>query len=156
MTAGGIPVTRTVTPFEPNLLAEVTRSADERRGGTFSSGMEYPGRYSRWHIGYIDPCIEVVARGREVTATALNERGAVILPAIAAALARAGRPVPSPAPDGAGDPERTSAVVLVPGSDGLFAEEERSRRPTVFSAIREIVALFPGPDEHLGLVGAFG
>ena len=83
-------MTRTVTPFEPGLLAEVTRQADERRGGTFSSGMEYPGRYSRWHMGYVDPCVEIVARGREVTATALNDRGAVILPAIGAALAASG------------------------------------------------------------------
>ncbi len=92
VTAGGVDVTRTVAPFEPGLLAEVTRQADERRGGTFSSGMEYPGRYSRWHMGYVDPCVEIVARGREVTATALNDRGAVILPAIAAALERAGSP----------------------------------------------------------------
>ena len=58
VTAGGIKVTRTVTPFEPTTLAGITAQIDARRGGTFSSGMEYPGRYSRWHIGYIDPCIE--------------------------------------------------------------------------------------------------
>ena len=27
-----------------------------------SSGMEYPGRYSRWHMAYVDPCLEIVAR----------------------------------------------------------------------------------------------
>ena len=26
----------------------------------------------------------------------------------------------------------------------------------MFSAIREVIALFAGPDEHLGLYGAFG
>ncbi|HEX9065584.1 MAG TPA: hypothetical protein VF843_10780, partial [Streptosporangiaceae bacterium] len=57
VTAGGIAVTRTVTPFEPDELVEVTSQADDRRGGAFSSGMEYPGRYSRWHIGYLDPCL---------------------------------------------------------------------------------------------------
>src|SRR5262245_54312113 len=81
VTAGGIEVTRAVNSFEPTALAEVTAQVDDRRGGTFSSGMEYPGRYSRWHIAYIDPCIEFAARGRELTATALNERGTVILPA---------------------------------------------------------------------------
>ena len=39
---------------------------------------------------------------------------------------------------------------------GTFTEEERSRRPTVFSALREIIAAFSGPDPHLGLYGAFG
>ncbi len=152
-TAGGIAVTRTVVPFETALLADITRQVDERRGGTFSSGMEYPGRYSRWHIGYVDPCVEVTAVGRELTATALNERGAVILPAIAAAVARTGDLQP-PA-GGIGDVANT-VTVLIPEPSGTVPEEERSRRPTVFSAIREIIALFAGPDEHLGLFGAFG
>ena len=90
VTAGGIEVARTATPFDPAGLADVITQIDARRGGTFSSGMEYPGRYSRWHMGYVDPCVELSARGRELTATALNERGAVLLPAIGAALDRAG------------------------------------------------------------------
>ena len=154
VTAGGVAVTRTVTPFEPGLLAQVTRQADERRGGTFSSGMEYPGRYSRWHMGYVDPCIEIVARGREITAAALNDRGAVILPAIGAALQRAGQPA-GPATNGTGQ-AHDRVTVVVPEAAGPVPEEERSRRPTVFSAIRQIIALFAGPDEHLGLFGAFG
>jgi anthranilate synthase len=148
VTAGRIEVIRTVTPFEPTALTEVTAQIDERRGGTFSSGMEYPGRYSRWHIGYIDPCIEFAARDRELTATALNERGTVILPAIAAVMERAGS---LSAEDSAG-----SVKVFVDEPAGTVPEEERSRRPTVFSAIRQVIGLFTGPDEHLGLYGAFG
>jgi len=151
VTAGGIAVTRKVTPFQPGALAEVTRLADIRRGGTFSSGMEYPGRYSRWHMGYIDPCVEFAACGRELTATALNKRGTVLLPAIEAALARAGQPEPS---DSAGGARQVRVVIGEP--TGTVPEEERSRRPTVFSAIREVIGLFAGPDEHLGLFGAFG
>src|SRR5215472_3285303 len=100
VTAGGIAVTRTVTPFEPGALAEITRQADSRRGGTFSSGMEYPGRYSRWHMGYVDPCVEFAAYGRELIATSLNECGAVLMPAIEAALGRVARPEPSASADG--------------------------------------------------------
>jgi anthranilate synthase len=37
-----------------------------------------------------------------------------------------------------------------------LTEEQRSRRPTVFSAIREIMTAFAGDDPHLGLYGAFG
>jgi anthranilate synthase len=152
VTAGGIEVTRTVTPFEPAELAEVTKQIDARRGGTFSSGMEYPGRYSRWHMGYVDPCVEFAAHGREVTATALNERGTVLLPAIAAALERAGERASADQPSDV--PARVRVVIAEPA--GVVPEEERSRRPTVFSAIREVIALFAGPDEHLGLYGAFG
>src|SRR5579859_1646467 len=73
-TAGGIEITRTVTPFEPGLLADITKQVDDRRGGVFSSGMEYPGRYSRWHTGYVDPCVEFTSFGRRFTAAALNDR----------------------------------------------------------------------------------
>jgi len=152
VTAGGISVSRTITPFEPALLADVTRQADRRRGGTFSSGMEYPGRYSRWHMGYIDPCLEIAAAGRKITATALNQRGAVLLPAIAGAMRRAGDVITA----GAACDLAGRVTVRVPQPTGFVPEEERSRRPTVFSAIREVIALFSGPDEHLGLYGAFG
>ena len=90
-TGGGIRVTRTAAPFDPALLAEMTQAVEARRGGVLSSGMEYPGRYSRWHMAYVDPAIELVARGRRVTATALNQRGLVLLPAVRAAMGRAGR-----------------------------------------------------------------
>jgi anthranilate synthase len=148
VTAGGIEVTRTVAPFDPATLAEITAQIDARRGGTFSSGMEYPGRYSRWHIGYVDPCIEFAAHGRELVATALNERGCVLIPAVATALARAGQMT--------GPASTDSARVLIADPGGVMPEEERSRRPTVFSGIRQVIDLFAGPDEHLGLYGAFG
>jgi anthranilate synthase len=155
-TAGGIVVTRTVTPFEPAELAEVTRQVDERRGGVFSSGMEYPGRYSRWHTGYVDPCVEFTGRGRLLTATALNDRGRVILPAVTAALARAGEVAGDQPRAGTEADDLVSVTVRIPEPAGAVPEEQRSRRPTVFSAIREVIALFASPDAQLGLYGAFG
>jgi anthranilate synthase len=155
VTAGGITVRRSTVPFDPDLLESITGRVDQRRGGVLSSGMEYPGRYSRWHTAYVDPCIEIVARGREITARALNARGQVLLPVIAAAIRRAAGQAAapdSPGPDGADG----QAVVLIPDGGGSFTEEERSRRPTVFSALREVIAAFAGPDPHLGLYGAFG
>jgi anthranilate synthase len=160
VTAGGLRVSRTAAAFDPARLAEITRQVDERRGGVLSSGMEYPGRYSRWHVAYVDPCIEIVARGRRIGARALNQRGEVLLPVIAAALRRAGQAAPAPPPAAGPPPDpadsATEAAVLIPAAGGTFAEEERSRRPTVFSALREVIAAFAGPDPHLGLYGAFG
>ncbi len=46
--------------------------------------------------------------------------------------------------------------MVVPEPSGLVAEEDRSRRPTVFTALREVIAAFAGDDPHLGLYGAFG
>ena len=70
VTRGGVRVTRTATPFDPGELGRIAALVDERRGGVMSSGMEYPGRYSRWHMAYADPCIEITAAGRRITARA--------------------------------------------------------------------------------------
>ena len=87
-TRDGVRVTRTATPFDPAELGRIAALVDQRRGGVMSSGMEYPGRYSRWHMAYADPCAEIVATGRRVTARALNDRGRVLLPVLRAALRR--------------------------------------------------------------------
>ncbi|HUZ23001.1 MAG TPA: anthranilate synthase component I [Streptosporangiaceae bacterium] len=145
-TPGGVTVTCVAAPFDPALLEGLTRQVEAVPGGVLSSGMEYPGRYSRWHMAYVDPPVEVVARGRTITARARNERGLVLLPAITAALARVGAVT-------SGDGQ---AAVTVEDPGGTFTEEERSRRPSVFSALREIIAELAGPDQHLGLYGAFG
>ena len=89
-TGAGVMITRTAEPFDPAELQRVALAVDHRRGGVLSSGMEYPGRYSRWHLAYVNPPVEITTHGRYVTARALNERGEVILPAIADAMRRAG------------------------------------------------------------------
>ncbi|MFI0408705.1 anthranilate synthase component I [Actinomadura sp. 3N508] len=151
VTAGGVRVSRTAIPVDPerksDVLNALVAAVGERRGGVLSSGMEYPGRYSRWHMAYVDPCAEIVARGRTVAVRALNERGRVLVPAMAAVLRDAGE-------------VRTDELGLfelfVPPAEGFFPEEERSRQPTVFTALRAIVGLFACDDPHLGLYGAFG
>src|ERR1700745_4175232 len=90
VTAAGVRIARTASRFDPALLTQIAAQVDARRGGVLSSGMEYPGRYSRWHLAYVDPCAEIVARGRRITARALNPRGAVLRPVLERALLRAG------------------------------------------------------------------
>ncbi|WP_353387661.1 anthranilate synthase component I [Thermobispora bispora] len=148
ITAGRIAVEREAREVPEEALEEIVTALRERRGGAFSSGMDYPGRYSRWAFGYVDPCLEITARGRRVTARALNDRGMVVFPVIASCLLAAGKPVSGP--------DRGSVEVVIPESEELLPEEMRSRRPTVFSAIREVIAAFKGEDPHLGLYGAFG
>ncbi|MER6817821.1 anthranilate synthase component I [Spirillospora sp. NPDC000708] len=151
VTAGGVRVTRTAVPVDSerksDVLNALVAAVGERRGGVLSSGMEYPGRYSRWHMAYVDPCLEIVARGRNVSVRALNGRGRVVLPAVAGAL----RPVGEVRADGPAEFE-----VFVPPTEEFFAEEDRSRQPTVFTALRAVIDLFRCDDPHLGLYGAFG
>jgi len=151
LTSGGIRVHRTDTPVDPAVKSDVLNAlvaaVGTRRGGVLSSGMEYPGRYSRWHMAYVDPCLEIVAGGRTLTIRALNGRGEVLLPAIGSAV------------EGTGEVLSTGPSELelhVPPTEEFFTEEERSRQPTVFTPLRAILDLFAGDDPHLGLYGAFG
>ena len=164
-TGAGVTITRTAGEFDPARLAEIAALVDRRRGGVLSSGMEYPGRYTRWHLAYVNPPVEITTMGRQVTARALNDRGRVLMPVIAAALRRVGTEIPDPLQDNskkreaqpqAPAPAPEQLTVHVAEGDGGFTEEERSRQPTVFSALREIVAAFGCDDPHLGLYGAFG
>jgi anthranilate synthase len=155
-TRGGIRVHRetAVQPYSPadNTLAE---RLDDRRGVLFSSSFEFPGRYTRWDMGFVDPPLVLTSRGREFTVEALNERGTVLLPAIESHLKSL---------DAVrirhGGPDRIAGEICE--SAERFPEERRSRQPSVFSVLRSLGELFASPadqdlgDEHLGLYGAFG
>jgi anthranilate synthase len=150
-TQGRVRVLRTVEDIPvADAIEPVVAALDGRRGVLLASNYEYPGRYTRWDMGFVDPPLALVARGREFRVDALNGRGRVLLPAVAACL-RAVDAV-----------ERLAvADVVVDGAVGApagrFAEEDRSRQPSIFSVLRALVALFHHPDEpHLGLYGAFG
>jgi anthranilate synthase len=150
-TRGGVRVHREIAaqPYSPadSTLAE---RLDERRGVLFSSSFEFPGRYTRWDMGFVDPPLVLTSRGRDFTIAALNERGAVLLPAIESHLADL-----DAVQIRHGGAERIEGDVRE--SSERFPEEQRSRQPSVFSVLRSLGDLFASPeDEHLGLYGAFG
>src|SRR5881296_4398545 len=151
VTRGGITVHRTVEGLPVDAAIEpVVQALDAHRGVLLASSYEYPGRYTRWDMGFVDPPLVLTVRRRGFRLEALNARGRVLLFPIAEAL-RALDAV-----------ERVSATEeVLDGSirapAGRFAEEERSRQPSVFSLLRALGALFHHPEEpHLGLYGAFG
>ena len=151
-TAGGVEVARRTAPvpLAPDPVAALAARLDQRRGVLLASSYEYPGRYTRWDIGFADPPIELVTRGRSGTVRALNERGEVLLTPIEAALADEPHVATI---DWRGDSLRFTVREPKPG----FTEEDRSRQPTVFSALRAIGARFGARDDaRLGLYGAFG
>jgi anthranilate synthase len=150
-TVGRIGVQRTIERIPvQNAIEPVIHTLDQRRGVLLASSYEYPGRYTRWDMGFVDPPLVLSARGREFRIQALNGRGQILLPPIAEAL----RSLEAVERLAAGD-NSMDGVVRKPS--GRFVEEERSRQPSLFSVLRELVALFRHPDEaHLGLYGAFG
>ena len=150
-TAGGIgvAVTRTALTHDTACL-DLIDALDRRRGVLFSSGMEAPGRYTRWDMGFVDPPLVLTCRERGFEAAALNARGHVLLPALEAALALH--------PDLESIRREPDAVTgTVREATERFSEEDRTRQPSVFSVLRALRDLFASrEDEHLGLYGAFG
>jgi anthranilate synthase len=150
-TRGGVAVRRDVAALPyPADLAPLARALDVRRGLLLASSCDVPGRYSRYDVGFVDPPLALVARGRTLEVEALSARGAVLLPAIAGAL-RGARALERL--DAEGDRLRAE----VRPAAGSFAEEDRTRQPSVFSLLRAVLALFASDaDPYLGLYGAFG
>ena len=150
-TGGGIAVTRTTERVEIEAAVEaLIDRLDSHLGVLLASRYEYPGRYTRWDIGFADPPLMVTSRERTLRVDALNDRGGVLLPAVRQAI-EALDAVESLRDAGDG----FEAAIAAP--TGRFPEEERSRQPSVFSALRAIVELFRAPDDpHHGLYGAFG
>ena len=151
VTEGGIRISRErhETPYAGAIENYLDR-LDRRLGAVFSSNYEYPGRYTRWDTAIVDPPLMISARGRDMRIEALNGRGKAMLPAIGAALS------------GLEDAEQVSAspeaiALKIHPPRRPFAEEERTRMPSVFSVLRALVGLFrTAEDANLGLYGAFG
>src|SRR5690242_1575822 len=88
-TRGGVSVQREVWlgPYERE-HDTLARILDNRRGVLFSSSFEFPGRYTRLDMGFVDPPLVLTARGRTFSVEALNARGRILLDAVEGALAR--------------------------------------------------------------------
>ena len=79
-TTGGVEVRRRAEVLsQEHSFAALLEQLNTHRGAVFASGYEYPGRYSRWDIGFVDPPLELVARQRDFSFRALNARGEVLL-----------------------------------------------------------------------------
>jgi anthranilate synthase len=147
----GMTVRRTVSAVEYRTASsQLARALNSRKGVLLASGFEYPGRYSRWDIGFVNPPLQLTGRGRSLQIEALNQRGQILLPEIREALADLEQ-VELLAEDSSG------LELHIPESREPVSEEMRSRQASLFTALRAIVAHFYSPEDHyLGLYGAFG
>lgn len=163
ITKGGVQVTCQVedvsdTGKEVDALLE---GLDSHEGVLLASSYEFPGRYARWTIGFIDPPLKIESRGLNFKVKALNARGEVLLEVIQDALERPDSSLALASLERTGHPAgEDGGTVLsgqVPKSDEYFPEEERSRQPSIFSVIRTLVDFFQSDgDPQLGLYGTFG
>lgn len=131
-------------------IAQIATKLDTHLGCLLSSSYEYPNRYKRWDLAIVDPMLMIWSKGYDLYIRALNARGELVLKLIA---------------DEIESQDYVKQFTLTAGqldlvivqSEQRFAEEERSKQPSVFSVIRTIRDLFfSDEDEDLGLYGAFG
>ena len=150
-TRGGITVTKSSSTVSfATSSTDLVAKLDTQMGVFLASNYEYPGRYNRWAFGFVNPPVMLAARGRDMTITALNARGDVLLGFIDACLEDCAE-IATKARDG------RAITLTVATPDRVYNEEERSRSPSVFSVLRAISDLFGSDaDDSLGLYGALG
>jgi anthranilate synthase len=107
-----------------------------------------PGRYESFDLGFADPPLQLQTTGVNFSLSALNARGEVLIAFL-------------------GDVLREPCVVITERSAGRLAghvlrgeapvdEDQRTRRASVMSLVRDLVAAFGSNDDSmLGLFGAF-
>jgi anthranilate synthase len=150
-TRGGVVVTRSRREIAyGDAITSYVEKLDERRGAVLSSNYEYPGRYTRWDVAIADPPLGISSFGRSLWLDAYNARGEVLLELIGEHLAGV-----EDLTLGAQSARRLELTVNAPSR--VYTEEERSKMPTVFTALRAITGLFhSAEDASIGLYGAFG
>jgi anthranilate synthase len=149
-TRGGLAVTRSVEQFSggASRLDDLIDLLDRRPGVVLSSGTTVPGRYESFDMGFSDPPLRLVTRGSDFALEALNGRGEVLIAFL-------------------GDNLREPCVVVTEKDAARLAghilrgaapvdEDQRTRRASVMSLVRDLVAAFGANDDPLlGLFGAF-
>src|SRR3954447_5478585 len=149
-TDGGLAVSRVVEHFSGHAdrLDDLIDLLDRRRGVVLSSGTTVPGRYESFDLGFSDPPLRLETRGTDFSLEALNERGEVLIAFL-------------------GDVLREPCVVISEKTasriDGHIVrgaapveEDQRTRRASVMSLVRDLVSAFSANDDPLlGLFGAF-
>ena len=149
-TRGGLAVQRVVEHFSAgaNRLDALIDLLDRRRGVVLSSGTTVPGRYESFDLGFSDPPLVLETSGVNFSLTALNPRGEVLIAFLADTL------------------REPCVVVTEKGATRLAGhilrgaapveEDQRTRRASVMSLVRDMVAAFSANDDAmLGLFGAF-
>src|SRR6201991_3368490 len=149
-TASGLAITRAVEQFTGGAkrLDDLIDLLDRRRGVVLSSGTTVPGRYDSFDLGFSDPPLRLETVGTNFSLQALNARGEVLIAFL-------------------GDALREPCVVIAEKSRSRIAghivrgaapvdEDQRTRRASVMSLVRDLVAVLGANDDPLlGLFGAF-
>src|SRR6476659_5691554 len=149
-TAGGLAITRMSEQFsgDARRLDSLITLLDRHRGVVLSSGTTVPGRYESFDLGFSDPPLVLETTGTKFSLSALNVRGEVLIAFIAGVLREPCVVI-----------DETSATRLaghILRGEAPVEEDQRTRRASVMSLVRALIAAFSANDDPLlGLFGAF-
>ena len=148
-TQGGVKIEKGITSLNAeHALDKIYQYIDTKKGALFVSNYEVPDRYSRWDLGFVHPALELIARKQQFEINALNPNGTRLLKLIAPVLQNHPHLKSLIFESDSNFPvEKLSGTVKT--RPDFFAEEERSRQPSVFSVIRKIFELFRRGDPYL-------
>ena len=149
LTAGGLSISRSIEHFTGgSRLDDLIGLLDSRRGVVLSSGTTVPGRYESFDLGFADPPLKIETTGFNFVIEATNVRGEVLIAFLGETLS-----VPC-----AVVTEKTACRIAghIVRGDAPVEEDQRTRRASVMSLVRALVAAFASTaDPMLGLYGAF-
>jgi len=151
LTRGGIQIYRASIGIDGRqAVNDLRKKLDSSQGVLFSSSYDYPGRYSRWDLGFVAPPVRISSSARKVVCRALNARGEILLQIMLQELQKHA--------DFFNFETSTSEFACtVREPEPVLYEEDRSRQRSVFTALRVLLDLFASEqDDYLGLYGAFG
>jgi anthranilate synthase len=141
--------TDTVLPYAQGIDFLID-SLDQVKGLYMASDTDYPGRYSRWDIGFDAPPVEILGFADRTEFHALNARGEKIIE-ILDAFFRA-------YPDSSFHAKLTgekSLLCTISAPARSFTEEERSHQPSPLSPLRQLIRASNDADSFAGFYGAF-
>src|SRR5689334_4966481 len=149
-TASGLAFTRMSEQFpgDAKRLDDLITLLDSRRGVVLSSGTTVPGRYESFDLGFADPPLVLETTGTKFSMSALNPRGEVLIAFIADVLRE-----PCVVID---EKSATRLAGHIVRGEAPVEEDQRTRRASVMSLVRDLIAAFSANDDPLlGLFGAF-
>ena len=149
-TSSGLAILRTVEHFQGNAnrLDALIDLLDRRRGVVLSSGTTVPGRYESFDLGFSDPPLVLETNGVDFALSALNARGEVLIAFLGETLREPCVVI--------SEKNATRLAGHVVRGEAPVEEDQRTRRASVMSLVRDLVRVFASSDDGmLGLFGAF-
>src|ERR1700759_1154771 len=150
VTRAGLAVQRVVEHFSggANRLDALIDLLDRRRGVVLSSGTTVPGRYDSFDLGFSHPPLVLETSGVNFSLIALNPRGEVLIAFLADTLREPCVVIT--------EKSATRLAGHIARGAAPFEEDQRPRRASVMSLVRDMMAVFAANDDALlGLFGAF-